>query len=290
MPGLAELPDDIVVVLLAKLLPSISRVATVTGKVCKTWLIPPERAEVWLRLATLSKVRMPIATGRGLRSERDLRRAFLRGAQRRTEVLLAETEAALTKLLQRLKRGEIPRRVLAQHFRCRGQCEEAASGQEQLQLAGKQVYDINHRLTLHSGRSIAYAAAWMGRLTTLKRLVCDFGASLDHEDDNGFTPLAVACWSGQNRVVTWILSSGYQFGDLDKKGVAPMTSSCGGKVLPPLCAMQCQYIVVLTVRRTCQGPFSPLDWVRRKRLEGWKHVERCLVRAGAGASDSQRDM
>jgi hypothetical protein len=59
------------------------------------------------------------------------------------------------------------------------------------------LFDVNHRLALHSGRSVAYLAAWMGRLKTLQRLVTHFAASLTHEDDLGFTPLAVAAWAGK---------------------------------------------------------------------------------------------
>jgi hypothetical protein len=59
------------------------------------------------------------------------------------------------------------------------------------------LFDVNHRLALHSGRSVAYLAAWMGRLKTLQRLVNHFAASLTHEDDLGFTPLAVAAWAGK---------------------------------------------------------------------------------------------
>ena len=253
MLGLSDLPDDVVVLLLVKLLPSIPHVVAVTGPVSKSWRIGPERSEVWLRLASVHDIRMPIATGRGLRSEKDLRRAFIRGAKRRTAILLADTEATLTKLLQRLKRGEIPRRVLAQHFEGQhGASTASFCSQQQLQV--KQFCDVNHRLTLHSGRSLVYVAAWMGRLKTLQRLVLDFAASLDQEDDNGFTPLAVACWAGQNKVVTWILSSGLSFGDLNKKGMPPMTSSCGGKVSScPRPAFAVYSIRTNLVQGPCEG-------------------------------------
>eukprot|EP00802_Teleaulax_amphioxeia_P026826 Tamp_27998.p1 GENE.Tamp_27998~~Tamp_27998.p1 ORF type:complete len:128 (-),score=13.46 Tamp_27998:448-798(-) len=103
---------------------------------------------------------------------------------------------------------------------------------------------------------MAYAAAWMGRLKTLQRLVCDFSASLLLEDDNGFAAVHVAAWAGQYRVVKWILTSGHSYGDLQKAGMPPMTSSCGGK-----------------------GPHTALEWVRRKQLDGWQKLENVLLKA-----------
>jgi len=177
-----------------------------------------------------------MGTGRGLRSESDPRSTFFAGAERKRQVVLAETEAVLTKLLQRLKKGEIPRRVLANYFvPCAG---PVGCGKSCPRSGDRTFFNVNHRLALHSGRSIAYAAAWMGRLKTLQRLVCEFAAALDCEDDNGFTPLAVAAWAGHTKVVNWILSIGITLGDMDKKGVPPMTSSCGGKVLRPCISAQ----------------------------------------------------
>jgi len=233
-----------------------------------------------------------MGTGRGLRSESDPRSTFFAGAERKRQVVLAETEAVLTKLLQRLKKGEIPRRVLANYFvPCAG---PVGCGKSCPRSGDRTFFNVNHRLALHSGRSIAYAAAWMGRLKTLQRLVCEFAAALDCEDDNGFTPLAVAAWAGHTKVVNWILSIGITLGDMDKKGVPPMTSSCGGKVLRPCISAQHGALFFFccgAARRfvfdagASQGPFTALEWVRRKRLPGWQNIEKSLIKAGAADDD-----
>ena len=97
----------------------------------------------------------------------------------------------------------------------------------------------------------------MGRLKTLQRLAWTFGANLSQEDDNGFNPLAVAAWAGQERVVRWIVcASGCCYGNVSCRGMPPMTSSCGGK-----------------------EPLTALEWVRRKQVPGWQRIEQTLLMA-----------
>eukprot|EP00277_Geminigera_cryophila_P012248 CAMPEP_0179439752 /NCGR_PEP_ID=MMETSP0799-20121207/23370_1 /TAXON_ID=46947 /ORGANISM="Geminigera cryophila, Strain CCMP2564" /LENGTH=262 /DNA_ID=CAMNT_0021222453 /DNA_START=18 /DNA_END=806 /DNA_ORIENTATION=- len=254
---LQQLPDDVLVLLLSQL-PVLPHVARLTGCVSKAWMITgPLRPEIWVRLAQAHQVHMPVATGRELRSEKDPRGWFLRGVKRKQELWHAETEAALTGLLRKLRKGEVSNVVLAKLFPCSAPSPSEA-GHKGGGLVGQMSHlmDINHRLSLHSGRSVAFSAAWMGRLRTLQRLVCQFSAALDQEDEMGFTPLAVAAWSGQTKVVTWILASGHPYGNLGRKGVPPMTSSCGGK-----------------------GPYTILEWVQRKKLPGWQKIEKALSEA-----------
>jgi hypothetical protein len=224
-----DLPDDVLVVLLQRI--PVFHVALLTGCVCKAWRISgPQRPQFWIRLAQAYNVRVP-PTARGLRSEKDPRHAFLRAVKRQEELWHSETEAALTGLLQKLKRGEVHQSVLAKLFPCRtgGGGEEGREMGERkgvhshdksrghshdasktntsitadpyasngVSKTNRRLFDVNHRLALHSGRSVAYVAAWMGRLKTLQRLVTHFAASLTHEDDLGFTPLAVAAWAGK---------------------------------------------------------------------------------------------
>lgn len=227
-----DLPDDVLVVLLLRI-PVFPHVALLTGCVCKAWRITgPQRPQVWIRLAQAYNVRVP-PTARGLRSEKDPRHAFLRAVKRQEELWHSETETALTGLLQKLKRGEVHQSVLAKLFPCRtggggeegremgerkgvhshdksrGHSHDASKTNTSITITADphasdgvikinhRLFDVNHRLALHSGRSVAYLAAWMGRLKTLQRLVNHFAASLTHEDDLGFTPLAVAAWAGK---------------------------------------------------------------------------------------------
>jgi hypothetical protein len=282
--SLCELPDDVLVLLLLQL--PWRDVARVTGCVSKSWRITG-RPDVWFRLARSRDVSMPVISGRGLRSEKDPRRAFFHGAKRQEEYRRAETENLLTGFLQKLKRGEVPRSVLAKLFASEQNKSEAPgylaglgagvqagvgcaaskcpSSQQREAGIGSRQLDVNHRLVLHSGRTVAFFAAWMGRLKTLQRLVVEFGADLSQEDDNDFSPLAVAAWAGQDKIVRWIVElSGHPYGDPLRRGVPPMTSSCGGK-----------------------GPFTPLEWVRRKKVPGWRGIEKTLLMAGRGVSEME---
>ena len=153
---LAALPDDVLVLILARL--PWRDIARVTGWVSRSWRIAAGREEVWLRVADAHGVRMPASRGRSLRSEADLRRAFFMAARRREEVQIAETESALTGLLQKLKRGEVATTTLAKFFPGNDLARPGEVGHQRQAVGARGRLDVNHRLLLHSGRTVAFVA------------------------------------------------------------------------------------------------------------------------------------
>jgi hypothetical protein len=274
--ALGELPDDLLAAILARM-PS-TQISIVTSRVCRAWTIGDSR-HVWLCIAAKQNVSMPRgATGVSLRSSVNLRRTYFLSVARRAAYRRAEAEGVLLRLWGRIKLGELRAAALDKVFR------------------GENAVDPNHRLGLHRGWTAAFMAAWAGRVKTLERLVRLHGADLSIRDNNDCSPIGVAAWAGNAAVVAWILKSGCDFGSLvvavPPPAHAPVCPSLWespalNPQTPP--CLQVTFVPPMTSSCGGKGPFSPVEWARRKGhakvvtlLEA--HAARA---AGAGAASAR---
>jgi len=85
---------------------------------------------------------------------------------------------------------------------------------------------VDHCLTFYHGSTLLHLAARRGRLRCVRQLLDVHGATLNVQDDGGFTPLCLAAWSGRLGVVRELIRRG---ADVTVAGTPPQSSSCGGK-------------------------------------------------------------
>ena len=207
---LADLPDDVLTVLLAALTVAELRLLPT---VCRSWELDPSRSPLWYGLAASRRVEMPRTSSKfSLRSKADLRQTFFAAcrAQRVAQLMLFDRRAFALVQAMALRDGAAAlRRELAR--------EPALPVDHVLDSAARG----GHATLLH-------AAARYDRVACASFLLDSAGSSpiLEATDAGGATPLLVAAWCGHQRMVHLLLSRGAQTSAV---GISPMTSSCGGK-------------------------------------------------------------
>ena len=121
---------------------------------------------------------------------------------------------------------------------------------------------VNHAVASLEHRTLLYYACWYGRCATARMLLHEYQASPWKVDDHHASPLLVASWAGQTRVVRLLLQTALIVKDdshgrlqqhMELPGIPPLTSSCGGK-----------------------GPKSAVVWAERK---GFAAVVKLLRKA-----------
>jgi ankyrin repeat protein len=85
---------------------------------------------------------------------------------------------------------------------------------------------VDHRLSFYHGSTLLHLAARRGRLRSIRLLLDSYHATLDLQDDGGFTPLCLAAWSGKTSAVRELLRRG---ADVTVAGTPPQSSWCGGR-------------------------------------------------------------
>eukprot|EP00967_Tisochrysis_lutea_P158105 scaffold322345_cov37-Tisochrysis_lutea.AAC.1 len=85
---------------------------------------------------------------------------------------------------------------------------------------------VDHRLSFYHGSTLLHLAARRGRIRSVRLLLDVYSATLNIEDDGGFTPLCLAAWSGRISVVHELLKRG---ADVTIAGLPPQSSWCGGR-------------------------------------------------------------
>jgi ankyrin repeat protein len=85
---------------------------------------------------------------------------------------------------------------------------------------------VDHRLSFYHGSTLLHLAARRGRLRSIRLLLDSYHATLNVQDDGGFTPLCLAAWSGRASAVRELLRRG---ADVTVAGTPPQSSWCGGR-------------------------------------------------------------
>ena len=238
MRNLADLPDDLLVVLLAPLTVAELRLLPV---VCRSWSLDPVRAHLWYGLAAIQGVEMPRTGSRfSLRSKSDLRQTFFAAcrAQRVARLRLFDKRSvALLEVLAHRDGTAVLRREMAR--------EPALPVDHQLDPAARE----GHATLLHAAARYGRVACATHLLDLADRQVNPWRGDLlrssspilEIQDRGGATPLLIAAWCGHLKMVKLLLARG---AEVDVAGIPPMTSACGGK-----------------------GPYDAETWARRKGFQ-----------------------
>ena len=243
---LADLPDDVLTVLLATLTVAELRLLPAVGR---SWQLDSSRSHLWYGLAAARGVEMPRTSSKfSLRSKSDLRQTFFAAcrAQRVAQLMLFD------------------RRAIAI---VQGMAVRDGAAALRHEMAREPRLPLDHILdsAARDGHAtLLHAAARYGRVACASFLLDQAAehahgrhadAVLEATDAGGATPLLVAAWCGQLQMVKLLLARGAR---TDTVGIPPMTSSCGGR-----------------------GPYDAETWARRK---GFYDVAEVLCAAGRDGS------